>query len=220
MKNSSILLNIININVNIMKLIFFGDSICYGQFISPHNTFVNKISTYLDNKITNLWLSNPSVSGNTTRMALERMPYDLQAHGIDVFYTQFGMNDCNYWESDNGVSRVSPSAFKENLIEIINRSKVFGSTINFLGTNHPTTLTNNFKGLKISYQESNETYNDIIRNIGDKLNIEVVDHELIWKTKNIEIKKHLLPDGIHLNKLGHELYFDTFKIFFKKHLKI
>lgn len=191
-----------------MKFIVFGDSICFGQFVSPHLIWVNQLSTFLSDKVPDLWLNNPSISGNTTRMALERMPFDVQSHGIDVFYTQFGMNDCNYWNTDEGNPRVSQKAFRQNLVEIIERARVFGAKKIFLGTNHPTPKTTNFEGLDFSYQESNERYNEIVREVAYESKAILIDHEIKWKSKSLNLSEYLLSDQIHLSELGHRIYFE------------
>jgi len=84
-----------------IRIFFFGDSICFGQGVSPHFTWVTRLSRALDERLSSradVLTQNPSVNGNTTRMALERMPYDVQSHAPDVLYIQFGLNDCNGWD--------------------------------------------------------------------------------------------------------------------------
>ena len=149
-----------------LKLAFFGDSICVGQGISIHNSWVVSISRRLTeySKINNLELliTNSSVNGRTTRQALENMPYEIQNHNYDILIIQFGMNDCNYWDTDHGMPRVSKDAFKANLIEMIDRAKNFGAKLIMLNTNHPTPRNENFKYKNCSYQDSNLEYNQLI----------------------------------------------------------
>ena len=97
------------------KLIFFGDSICTGQYVSIHKGWVNKLSKSLSSE--NIMILNSSVNGRTSRQALEDMPYHVQEQRPNYLVIQFGMNDCNYWESDKGVPRVSPKSFEANIIE-------------------------------------------------------------------------------------------------------
>lgn len=199
-----------------MKLVFFGDSICVGQFISPHLTWVSQISSCLEKLIVekneNIWCSNVSISGNTTRMALERMPFDVQSHGIDIIYIQFGMNDCNYWQTDKGVQRVTPNAFEANLKEMIVRAKIFGAKKILIGTNHLTPKTNLLGFVSISYQESNIRYNKIIRKVSEEEKLILVDNEVFWKKKlesnSLKLDDLLLSDQIHLSLSGHQLYFE------------
>lgn len=100
-----------------MNIYFFGDSISFGQGVSIDLGWVTKLSAKLRIKFPqqDITAINSSINGNTTRMALERMPYDIQSHDVDILVIGFGMNDCNYWETDKGVPRVSPLAFEANL---------------------------------------------------------------------------------------------------------
>ncbi|EKD28640.1 MAG: Lipolytic enzyme, G-D-S-L [uncultured bacterium] len=200
-----------------MNIIFFGDSICFGQGISLHSGWVCKISKAIDKyskknkrKIT---VINSSINGNTTRQALERMSYDVQSHAASVIIVQFGMNDCNYWQTDHGLPRVSPEAFKANLSEIVDRAVHFGAMKIFVNTNHPTEKNEKIPYGSVSYQESNAIYNEGIRKLAsEKKMVDLNDIEKhfygeIKKTKT-SIKDYLLEDGIHLNLAGHNLYYN------------
>lgn len=195
-----------------MNVFFFGDSICYGQLISPHKTWVTKITKELG-KLPGgekIRVISSSISGNTTRMALERMPSDIQSYGIiDVILIQFGLNDCNYWKTDKGVPRVSKKAFKANLLEIIERARIFGAKKIFLNTNHPTLRTNLMKK-HLSYQQSNEEYNQIIREVAKISKVQLIDIEKFWQQRiktPSSLKDLLLSDKLHLSVAGHNLYF-------------
>lgn len=204
------------------RVFFFGDSICFGQGISLHKGWVTRISAELSQLGGSLGreivVVNVSVSGNTTRQALERMPYDVQSQNPDAVIVQFGMNDCNYWETDRGNPRVSPDAFSANLREIIARSVTFGAKKIFLHTNHPS--ARNQKPMAhspLTYQESNHFYNDLIRRVaqvaGDPVILTDVEREFEKFIQGDE--KRLLslllpePDLLHLSEAGHDLYFKT-----------
>lgn len=198
-----------------MYLYFFGDSISFGQGISVDLTWVNRIAQELHqqygrDKIT---VINTSINGNTTRMALERMPYDIQSHDVDVLLVGFGMNDCNYWVTDKGVPRVSPNAFRANLEEIVNRAFHFGAKKVVLRTNHPSPRTDYMTNTDITYGESNHFYNEIIREVakGDS-RITFVDVEQEFdryiKEHHVRLEELTLPDGVYLSLLGHDVYFE------------
>ena len=197
-----------------MNIYFFGDSISFGQGISVDLTWVNKIAQQLhqqygQDKVT---VINTSINGNTTRMALERMPYDIQSHEVDVLMVGFGMNDCIYWLTDKGVPRVSANAFRANLEEIIERAFHFGVKQVVLRTNHPSPRTDYMVNTKITYGESNHLYNDIIRDVA-KGNQKVifVDVEQEFNRyimeNNVKLEELTLSDGVHLSLLGHDVYF-------------
>ena len=160
---------------------------------------------------------NASINGNTTRQALERMPYDVQSHGVDYMIIQFGMNDCNHWQTDKRVPRVSPKAFGANLEEIIARAFTFGAKRVVLNTNHPT-MRNGDKlpFTAITYQDSNRRYNEIIRDVAKQhpggviLNdIERHIEELIRGGHVKDLAELLLEDGLHLSERGHQVYYDA-----------
>ena len=125
----------------ICQLVFFGDSICNGQGVSIYRGWVTRLSAVAEALSGELGYEiivvNASVNGSTTRQALERMPYEVQSHGVDILLVQFGLNDCNFWVTDRGLPRVSPEGFEANLVEIIQRGFHFGAKAVFLHTNHP-----------------------------------------------------------------------------------
>lgn len=198
-----------------MNLYFFGDSISFGQDISVDLTWVNKMAQQLHQQYGNerITVINTSINGNTTRMALERMPYDIQSHEVDVLLVGFGMNDCNYWVTDKGMPRVSPNAFKANLQEIIDRAFHFGSKQVVLRTNHPSPRKDYMINTNITYGESNRMYNGIIREVArDNPQVIFVDIEKEFEEYERTEGGHkadalTLADGVHLSCLGHDLYF-------------
>lgn len=200
----------------------FGDSICFGQLISPPLAWVTKLAVALNNlpgQSVPVVLQNPSINGNTTRQALERMPYDVTSHRPDVLLIQFGMNDCNYWATDLGVPRVSRRAFSANLEEMVERALASGTQAVFLSTNHPS-LKGAFSHIPaLSHAQTNKEYNGIIRSVHAELMMKkypviLVDHEKAWEEERakepaMSWSPWLLPDGIHLSVRGHELYAAT-----------
>ena len=119
-----------------VRVIFFGDSVCVGQGVSLYHGWVTRTAQLLDELSQaagrEVIVINASINGNTTRQALERMPYDVQSHGADVMIVQFGLNDCNHWLTDHGLPRVSTDAYAANLKEIVRRGRRFGAHTVFL----------------------------------------------------------------------------------------
>ncbi len=204
-----------------MKVFFFGDSICYGQGISVHKGWIPKISSAFEDNKLDVLVANSAVNGRTTRQALETMPFEIQNYKPEILIVQFGMNDCNYWLSDKGLPRVSKKSFKANLEEIITRGFNFGCKKIFLNTNHPTLKNEKlpFNNISFSYQESNEQYNEIIKELASSLTKNVILNDLekvfieTCNQKKYNLSDLLLKDKIHLSSKGHEIYFNT--IFFK-----
>ena len=197
------------------NLIFFGDSISFGELVNPHSNWVTKLSRMVEDQYgTNYLVINCSINGNTTRQALERMPFDVQRYSVDLLCIQFGMNDCNYWASDKGLPRVSRLAFAANLREIIDRVVNFGALRIFLNTNHPTTLdTEIFPHTNVTYQQSNESFNQAVRELSQDTEVTFNDLERSFMDHvggdREKLQELLLPaDQLHLSKKGHDLYLD------------
>jgi lysophospholipase L1-like esterase len=200
-----------------IHVIFFGDSICFGQGISLYKGWISRIAKALGEKYTNTDMdvvtTNTSVNGRTSRKALEDMPYEVQSQFPDVLLIQFGMNDCNYWETDKGLPRVSSEGFKANLAEIISRGKKSGAKKIILNTNHPTSrTTDKFIHTNITYNESNLSYNEIIRSVcksTDDVLLNDVEYHFNKKIKEGHlISEFLLSDQLHLSEKGHDLYYE------------
>ena len=213
----------------IIKFYFFGDSIFFGQHVSPHLTWVVKISEFLAKAGEDLGIEvviqNPSVSGNTTRLALERIEYDALSHRPDILSIQFGLNDCNIWKTSNGISRIPPMSFESNLHEIIQRAVLMGVKMIILFTNHPTTRDGvDMDGVDYSFEQNNRRYNEILRKVAQvHSNVTLVDIEqdMLCKSEGIEgcLNEYLLDDKLHLSSKGHEFYFQQTNSILLKILK-
>lgn len=199
-----------------MKVYFFGDSICFGQGISLHKGWIPRLSLSLEEfAVKNgfpLLVTNSAVNGRTSRRALEDMPFEIQSHRPDVLVVQFGMNDCNYWMTDRGLPRVSPEAFSANLKEIVVRAFRFETKTIVLNTNHPTTLTAEaMANTDLTYQQSNQQYNEIIRDVVRQFDERVVLNDVenyIFEKSGGNVQQYLLEDRLHLNEKGHDVYFE------------
>jgi acyl-CoA thioesterase-1 len=204
-----------------IKTVFFGDSICFGQGVSLHKGWVTRIAAQLsemsEESGRELLVVNASINGNTTRQALERMPYDVQSNGVDVLIVQFGLNDCNYWQSDRGHPRVSPAAFEANLEEIASRAITFGANKILLNTNHPTARGDaQMPFTDLTYEASNRRYNELIRDAAARLDSEVIilndlERAFLDAIDGSDARRSelVLADGLHLSEAGHDLYFDV-----------
>lgn len=207
-----------NANSKPLRVVFFGDSICVGQGVSIHSGWVTRISSRLAELSERIGreivIINASVNGNTTRQALERMPYDVQSHSVDVLIVQFGMNDCNIWQTDHGNPRVSPKAFAANLEEIIDRGITFGALAVLLHTNHPSGRDRKQMPFsKVTYEQQNRKYNEIIRAVARRKSerVKLIDIEEYFRQHISAMSKPLgsllLDDLLHLSVRGHDIYY-------------
>ena len=209
------------------RVAFFGDSICVGQGFSLHKGWVTRVAKYLEESAGDFeWeieVMNSSVNGRTTRQALEDMPYHIQTQQIDVLIIQFGLNDCNYWQTDPGVPRVSREAFKANLKEMLDRAFKSGVDIVLLNNNHPTPRTEIIDNERhLTFEESNASYCLSVAEVAgeQKSGVMFTDiHSLIsqrCKDQNISPSDFVLQDGIHLSESGHDIYYEILLPVIKK----
>ena len=204
-----------------IRVTFFGDSICVGQGVSIYRGWVTRLAQDLDKLCPQLGrpvlVTNASMNGRTTRQALEDMPYSVQSPGVDILLVQFGFNDCNYWLTDRGVPRVSGRAFAANLHEILARGRLSGAKRLLMNNNHPTTRnTAILPGTSITYEESNQAYNELVREVarGEGADVRFIDVEDAFRRRlaaGASMDEFLLPDGLHLSVRGHDIYFELMR---------
>jgi lysophospholipase L1-like esterase len=136
------------------------------------------------------------VCGETTRQALERFPRDVQEDPADVTVIQFGHNDCNRWESDGGLPRVSLEAFRANLSEMVARCRAFDT---------PPVLCTLTPALKTrEYDRDLHYYNTEIRRVSHSLKVPLVDVRQAFADG--DLSELLMDDGLHLTEAGHDVY--------------
>jgi lysophospholipase L1-like esterase len=195
-----------------LTLVYMGDSITFGQYLDP----ALRWSALIDERLLGEFgggvvTHNHGISGETTRQGLERFPSDVQAHRPSVMTLQFGLNDCNRWETDAGHPRVSPEAFVANLKEMIARARLFGAEEIVLSTNHRTLRRHPIAGGS-AFEIGNEAYNQLMRGVARETAVTLCD---VWDVfvpfDDYELARMLLPepDVLHLSEEGNRVYADT-----------
>jgi lysophospholipase L1-like esterase len=195
-----------------LTLVYMGDSITEGQYVGTELRWTDVISDRLHRKFlqssVNLMLLNQGISGETTRQGLERYARSVQVHQPEVMTLQFGLNDCNCWVTDRGLPRVSLAAYRENLIEMIDRARAFEVREIILSTNHPT-LRRKVLLSGESLEDSRRRYNDAVRKVADEKKVILCDIEAAFAgVSDDELDALLLPypDHLHLSAKGHLKY--------------
>lgn len=191
-----------------------GDSITFGQYLDPRLRWTALVEDHLESKLrhgTEIHHFNRGISGETTRMALERFPRDVQEVRPDVMTLQFGLNDCNCWHTDEGLPRVSARAFRANLVEMIDRARNFGAKEIVLSTNHRTLRRETLPNGEV-YDDAARRYNEIIRDVAETTAVALCDVEVAFATfSDEELAMMLLPapDLLHLSAAGNRVYFEA-----------
>jgi len=174
------------------NLILFGDSITVGEYVSPHQTWAVMLSASVAERYPHWRTIIAARNGDTTRQALERMPFDVQRYErIDLLVIQFGHNDANRWDSDPGCPRVPVYGYRANLDEIVDRGRLLGARELLIPPHEvdrpqlKTSLDMYRWGCVASFAK------------GDRFVLPLIDPHL-----------HLI-DGLHLNEEGHRVYHDA-----------
>lgn len=191
-----------------LRCVYFGDSITAGQYVPLPLRWTTILSERLtDRRLTDVHYSVGAVSGETTRQGLERFPAQVQSLRPHVVTIQFGLNDCNRWQTDGGLPRVSEPAFQANLHEMISRARRFGATQVILLTNHPTLRPTVFED-ETTYEDCRRRYNEIIRDVAHEADVRLLDVEAGFAPYQGRLADLLLgpPDVLHLSAAGHATY--------------
>lgn len=172
-----------------MRIVLIGDSLTYGEGIDREHQWAEIVRASLVHHEVLI----RGVCGDTTRLALERFPKDVQTLHPDVVVCQFGLNDCNAWESDGGaLPRVSHEAFRANLVEMSRRSRAFGATrVAFLQMTPST---------KPSTQPNWWRFASGVRGAAEQCGATFIKHRIPTVASY-----HLQEDGVHLNEHGNQL---------------
>jgi lysophospholipase L1-like esterase len=196
----------------LLTVVFMGDSITEGQYVSPPHRWVDIVSSelvksYLDSPLSVIFVTR-GVSGETTRQGLERFPSDLQAHTPDLVTIQFGLNDCNCWATDFSLPRVSEAAYRANLIEMSERSRRFGAERIILSNNHQTLRHKPLLNGR-TLEDQRKTYNLIVANVAREMGVQFCDIDAEFRDlSRRELEDELMPypDWLHLSISGHRRY--------------
>lgn len=174
-----------------MHVVCIGDSVTAGQYVPQGAGWVELLG----------W-KNVGVTGDTTRLALERFPGHVQKFRPNVVVIQFGHNDANRWDTDRGLPRVSLAAFRENLVEMVDRSRHFDISPILVGLYEPRRSR--------EYVDDCRRYNAEIHSVSVQLGVPSVG---MW---GVITRDHLLDDGLHLNEEGHRTYAERIRCEFTR----
>jgi lysophospholipase L1-like esterase len=199
----------------LINLVHMGDSITFGQYVDAQLRWSSLVYKKLDalyrTTPVQILALNRGISGETTRMGLERFGNDVQSVRPDVMTLQFGLNDCNCWLTDGGHPRVSPAAYEANLTEMIDRARRFGAAHIILANNHPT-LRHKPQLNGETFEKANERYSEIARGVARRTEVTFCDIRKAFSAFTArELDDMLLPypDHLHLSVKGNAHYADV-----------
>lgn len=208
-----------------ISLIHMGDSITFGQYLDSSLRWTTIVSNCNRKVFAGFDLEivtrTHGVSGETTRMGLERFPRDVQECRPDIMTLQFGLNDCNCWDTDQGHPRVSEAAFEANLLEMIARARIFGAKEIILSTNHRTLRRDVLVSGEI-YEDANARYCEIVRDVARQAEVTLCDIQMAFGDYSDEQLGRMLlpePDLLHLSEEGNRVYADAIYPFIQQSIE-
>jgi len=208
-----------------ITVIFFGDSITEGQYVDPALRWTNLLAdqftrAYLDTPVSINFL-NKGISGETSRQGLERFARDVQQNQPDIMTLEFGLNDCNCWISDRGYPRNPLPVYRANMVEMIERARLFGAREVIMQTNHET-LKRKIMLSGESLETARKRYNETQREIAAEHGVTLCDIERgFGPMTDAQLEESLLayPDHLHLSMAGHVRYAQTIKPYLERALE-
>lgn len=195
----------------VLNIVHMGDSITFGQYVDPAIRWTALVEERLRAALGDGAAKSTTVAvcGETTRMGLERYPGDVQDNSPGLLTLQYGMNDCNCWETDRGAPRVSEPAFRANLVEMIDRARRFGARHVILSTNPRTLRTDVVMPSGEIYEDANARYSEIIRQVAADTEVDLCDVRAGFDLlSDAELAEMLHPDLLHLSVAGNAYYAD------------
>lgn len=192
------------------NVLFLGDSITKGQYLDPSQSWVARCQRDPELRASGFHFYSSAVSGETSTRVLERLVSELESFPLEYCFVQLGLNDANFWKSEGGSHpRTSPSRFRENLKEMVERAELSGVGQVLLSTSHKVLKQIDSPGT--SFGQHLGIYNGIIRDVARRFGLEVFDLDLVCD--NDFSPEYLLPapDLLHLSVAGHLWYFNHLK---------
>ncbi|HEX6929132.1 MAG TPA: arylesterase [Gammaproteobacteria bacterium] len=110
-------------------VLIVGDSLSAGYGLVPGEGWVSLLEKKLDAEGYPHRVVNASISGDTTRGALSRLPRALDVHDPDIVVIELGGND--------GLRGFPPEVMQDNLAELIRLSRNAGADVLLLGMRLP-----------------------------------------------------------------------------------
>ena len=163
-------------------MLILGDSLSAGYGIPAGKQWVKLVQEKLDAEDKKLKLINASVSGETTKGGLLRLPALLETYSLDFLFIELGAND--------GLRGYPAARVKSNLLEMCNLAKNEGIDIFIMeiivAPNYGTKYMNHLE----------RVYEEVTSECEARLVPPLLNENIVLN------KDLMLPDGIHPNTQG------------------
>lgn len=159
-------------------VLVIGDSLSAGYGLRPGQGWVSLLERKLGSQGYPHRVVNASISGETSRGAVARMPRALEVHDPDVVVIELGAND--------GLRGFPPDVMRDNLLELLRLSREAGAKVLLLGMHLP-----------VNYgQAYTEQFHQVFVDIAKREQVPFLPFFLDGVALQPEM---MLDDGIHPN---------------------
>lgn len=191
------------------KTIFFGNSFTNCNGLPHSDTWPTIVRDTLNKQFgsrVNLKFETSVATQENTRGALERLQRDILFAEPNILTVQYGTNDSTYLMSNRGAPLVSQDTFRFNLLELVNKCRLFNIQRLIFITNHPVALDRyDINGL--TPDENTQLYDEIIREVASTSACHLADVRRAME--NYKPNELCLDDQIHVNEFGAKVYAET-----------
>ena len=191
------------------KTIFLGDSFTNCNGLLQSDTWPTIVRRTLNKQFgsrVKLKFETSVATQENTRGALERLQRDIFFAEPNILTVQYGTNDSTYLMSNRGAPSVSQEAFRFNLLELVDKCRLFNIRRLIFITNHPVALDRyDIHGL--TPDENTQFYDEIIREVASTSACHLADVRKAME--NYKPNELCLDDQIHVNKFGAKIHAET-----------
>jgi acyl-CoA thioesterase-1 len=111
-------------------ILIVGDSLSSAYGLNPQQGWVHLLAERLGNKGYRYQVANASISGDTTRSGLARLPQALQTYRPNIVIIELGAND--------GLRGINPQQMQDNLLQMISLAHQHGAQVVLVGVRLPS----------------------------------------------------------------------------------
>jgi acyl-CoA thioesterase-1 len=158
------------------KIVVLGDSLSAAYGIEKQRGWVALLQQRLRERQFDYDVVNASITGDTTRGGLSRLPATLEREDPDILIIELGGND--------GLRGFAPQQTRDNLRAMIEKARASGSRVLLLGVMLPANYGRAF----------GEKFHRIYRELAEEQQVALVPFFLEGVAETRELMQ---PDGIH-----------------------
>lgn len=205
-----------------LRLVVTGDSISKGQNLPQSLSWPSVIETNFRFSSMGIEIDNVSKNGRTSSDGLQNFLFEVCYGEIICVVIQFGINDSNYWLSDNGCPRVSVDNYIKNITSMVEHCLNYDPKVKIIiQDNHFCTKRISIGEHVMSLGNSTMEYNEALANSEILLghpNVYLLKYSEFFGAINSSSVRLLQDDGVHLTHTGQHLLAKKYAEMIERHV--